>query len=349
MTYKQMNPRFESAYLPPRFSGEKGAVDVKKGWGSRMLRVRISLAAITCAAVACLALTARPASAKTLVVDKNSEVACLETITIYPTITAAITAAGVGDTIEVCNGTYTEADTITNTNNGLTIESVNPLGATIQAPAVLTTGGAIVEIAGATGVTINGFIITGPGPGPGCADSIKAGVLIHGGGSATVENNQITSIHDNPFSGCQSGVGIQVGEDSDDTTDGIVAGPGTGTLTDNTITLYQKGGILVDGDGSSATITGNTVTGVGKTTVIAQNGIEITETTLANPITGNTVTNNIHDNSTAKAQCAPQPASACVATAVGVLEFQAGMAGDAKTIKKNNTITKNQTNIVVMP
>jgi hypothetical protein len=158
-------------------------------------------------------------------------------------------------------------------------------------------------------------------------------------------NNQITSIHDNPFGGCQSGFGIQVGEDIDPSG----SDPGTGTITDNTITLYQKGGILVDGDGSSATITGNTVTGVGKTTVIAQNGIEITETTLANPITGNTVTNNIHDNSTAKAQCAPQPASLCMADAVGVLEFQAGMAGDAKTIKKNNTVTKNQVNIVAMP
>jgi hypothetical protein len=322
-----------------------------------MLRVRISLAAIACAAVASLVLTARPASAATLVVDNSgNETDCLGGAATSTTIGGAITLASPGDTIEVCNGTYTEADTIaTIAKNDLTVESVNPLGATIEAPAVLTAGGAIVEIDAATGVTIDGFVITGPGPGI-CA-SIQAGVLIHGGGSATVENNQITSIRDNPFGGCQSGFGILVGEDNDTpgcvatTTGCVVAGsdPGTGILTDNTITDYQKGGILVDGDGSSAAITGNTITGVGKTTIIAQNGIEITETTLANPITGNTVTNNIHDNSTAKAQCAPQPASACVATAVGVLEFQAGMAGDAKTIKKNNTIKNNQANIVVMP
>lgn len=326
-----------------------------------MFRVRISLAAIACAAVASLALATRPASAATLVVDNSgNETNCLEGTSTFTTIGDAITAASAGDTIEVCNGNYIEADTIT--TNGLTIEAVNKLGATIQAPAVLTVGKAIVEIDGAMGVTIHGFIITGPGPG--ICESIEAGVLIHGDGSATVESNQITSIHDNPFGGCQSGFGIQVGEDNDNpgciatgsgirdnTTACVLAGsdPGTGTLTDNTITDYQKGGIFVDGDGSSATITGNTVTGSGKTTEIAQNGIEITETTLANPITGNTVTNNIHDNSTAKAQCAPQPASLCTATATGVLEFMAGMAGDAKTIKKNNTVTNNQANVVVQP
>ena len=38
---------------------------------------------------------------------------------------------------------------------------------------------------------------------------------------------------------------------------------------------YQKGGVVVDGAGSSATIGNAVVTGIGATTQLAQNGIQV--------------------------------------------------------------------------
>lgn len=50
----------------------------------------------------------------------------------------------------------------------------------------------------------------------------------------------------------------------------------TGTIADNTLTGFHRVGILVDGAGSSATVRGNAVTGVGeKSTGWAENGIQV--------------------------------------------------------------------------
>ena len=276
--------------------------------------------------------------------------ACADGDAFYSTITAAVDASNDGDTIEVCDGTYTEAFTIY--QNDLTLESANTLGATIQAPYRLTPAGAIIEVignedfvapfasggdGGGGGVVINGFIISGPSRASGTC-SLQEGIFVHEDAVATISNNQIVSIRDNPLSGCQTGFGIRVGEflgGDEEQND-----PGTGTLTGNNISDYQKGGIWVDGDGSSATITDNVVTGAGKTNVIAQNGIQISNTTFASTITGNTISNNFFDN------------RGCFKTgcyrAIGVLELNAGAKGDATKILKNNTFSKNQFRVVVV-
>lgn len=279
------------------------------------------------------------AIAATLVVDTN-EVDCLGGTPDAATIGGALAYAGEGDTIEVCNGAYTEALTID--ISGLTLEAVNPMGATIAAPEVLTEDGAIVEIVGAGNVTLSGFVISGPGADD--CGSIEAAVLVRGQASATITGNEIVHARDNPISGCQNGYGIQVGEDYAAIPEVTVefSDPGTAPISKNTISDYQKGGILIDGAGSSATITDNIITGVGKTSVIAQNGIEITETNLPSAITGNTVTGNFHKN---PGGCG---GGVCV-TATGVLEYLAGSHGDQGTIGKHNRINHNQANIVVVP
>src|SRR2546430_1990398 len=124
----------------------------------------------------------------------------------YPTIQAAVTAASPGSDIVVCAGTYVEQVTIPAAKNDLILRSEKPLAAIIQAPAVMSGNKAIVTVAGAQNVTIKGFTITGPGGG-GC-DSIRWGVRVDSGGSATIRENHITEIHDTPFSGCQNGIGI---------------------------------------------------------------------------------------------------------------------------------------------
>ena len=54
-------------------------------------------------------------------------------------------------------------------------------------------------------------------------------------------------------------------------------GPGSGSAKYNSIEGYQKGGIVVIGDGSEANVSFNSVRGVGSTAVIAQNGIQISD------------------------------------------------------------------------
>src|SRR5207248_8342942 len=81
--------------------------------------------------------------------------------------------------------------------------------AIIQAPAVMTSPKAIVDVSASQNVTIDKFTIQGPGGGP--CDSLEYGVRVDHGGSATITTNHITHIRDNPFSACQNGVGILVG------------------------------------------------------------------------------------------------------------------------------------------
>lgn len=202
----------------------------------------------------------------------------------YLTIQAAVTAAAPGSEIVVCAGTYVEQVTIPASKNDLTLRSDKPLAAIIQAPAVMTGNKAIVDVAGAQNVTIRGFTITGPGGG-GC-DSIRWGVRVDSGGSATIRENHITEIRDNPFSGCQNGVAIDVGRMSE----GQV---GSATIQKNIIDNYQKGGIVVSNVGSSADVKDNDVTGVGPTAVIAQNGIQISAGATAT-VQHNTITDNVY-------------------------------------------------------
>jgi hypothetical protein len=66
---------------------------------------------------------------------------------------------------------------------------------------------------------------------------------------------------------------------------------GHATITDCTITDYQKSGIVTGGNGTTVTVTGTTITGAGPTSVIAQNGITINTGTSAT-LTNNTITGN---------------------------------------------------------
>src|SRR5262249_38109017 len=90
-------------------------------------------------------------------------------------------------------------------------------------------------------------------------------------------------VRHNPLDGCQVIAAIAVGIPP--------TGPATATITNNTITGYQKTGIVVTGTGSMATINGNTVTGAGPQMMLAQNGIVVRNGAGAT-VTGNTVSGN---------------------------------------------------------
>jgi len=186
----------------------------------------------------------------------------------YMTIQAAVDDAMPGDKIKVCPGTYMEQVTIPAGKDGLTLFAEAAFQAFIKAPLVMTDPKAIVRVNGAQDVTISHFTITGPGT---ACNSIRYGVFVDGGGSALITDNHITEIRDSATNGCQNGLGVAVGRQL------APDGPTTGsaTVVHNLIDKYQKGGVLVDNDGSSAEVAYNEVVGAGPTVFIGQNGIQV--------------------------------------------------------------------------
>jgi nitrous oxidase accessory protein NosD len=209
----------------------------------------------------------------------------------FTTIQSAVDAAGPDDQIKVCPGEYTEQVRITGSGkDGLTLFSEVPLAATIKAPAAMTAPNSIVLVDEAEDVTIRQFTIEGPFVGAGCAlpEERHTGVRI-GNGSATLFGNHITEIRNAvpALYGCQDGIAVQVGRR-------LELQAGAATLRNNLIDRYQKGGVVVDGEGSSALITQNEVAGdraPAISAIIAQNGIQISRAASAH-----VHHNLVHDN-----------------------------------------------------
>lgn len=208
------------------------------------------------------------------------------TITVGPndSVQAAITAASSGDTIRVL-GVHKEQiviNDIGHERDDLKIVAGNPHAA-IVAPDNIAAPGSLIQISGSQNVTIRGLTIKGPAE---TTTPDLYGILVNGGGSAKIVGNRISNITDDPLSGVQRGIAIYIGGD----------GGGSATIDGNLITRYQKAGIVVSGADSTATIDDNVVYGQGPTTVIAQNGVQISDGATAkitdNVIAGNTFTPN---------------------------------------------------------
>jgi hypothetical protein len=190
----------------------------------------------------------------------------------FSRIQDAVDAASAGDQVKVCPGTYPEQVRIT--KNDLTLFSQVPLQATIQAPVVMTYPNSIVTVSDATGVAIRQFTISGPytAVDPGACAGLTdrhTGVRVIDG-SATIYGNHITRIRDiDPLLfGCQDGIGVLVGRQFE-------AQVGTALLRNNLIDLYQKGGVVVDNEGSYAWVTQNQISGEGLSNITAQNGVQV--------------------------------------------------------------------------
>ena len=269
--------------------------------------------------------------AMTLTVDDPSDGVQCPSAT-FTTISAAVLAANPlgGDTILVCDGLYTEQVTI---NKSLMLQGAAGQTPTVHAPAAMVVPKSIITVTALVSVIIDNLIISGPG-GSSC-DSIRSGIRVDTGATATITHNLITDIHDTPFGGCQNGIGIIVGSQSDGTT-------GMATINDNILQGYQKGGIVVDNAGSSAVITNNVVTGVGRTEIIAQNGVQVSRGAMVPPsnLQNNTITGNFYLN---------RSASTTPAFATGILYFQAGDASFAGPLNSGNKLRHNQVNVSIIP
>jgi pectin methylesterase-like acyl-CoA thioesterase len=235
------------------------------------------------------------AAPKIIYVNNASKANCSNTgpgtaVSPYCTIQEGVNAAVSGNEVEVLGGTYSEQVTIGSSKSGITLTGVGSK-TILKVPSSVTAGGNILEISGATGVTVQDLTVSGPFDAAGCNDN-ENGVNVDQAANVKLDDVRVTDIEDSNSAlfGCQQGVGINIGDSSIPTT-------GIATVTDGSVDNYQKGGITVDGTGSSATIKNNSITGIGSTPAIAQNGIQISDGATAT-LSDNIVKANIYSPQT---------------------------------------------------
>jgi hypothetical protein len=260
----------------------------------------------------------------------------------YSSIQAAVNAVPAGSTIGVCPGTYAEQVTIT---QNLTLKGI-AAGSSDAAVVVVPLGGLVTN-----GVTdIFGFPtaaqifvqnaavsishLTVDGANDGLTDcSIDAIGIYYQNSSGTITGNAVRNVLlPTGLQGCQDGLAINVESNT---------GSPVVTISNNSVRNYDKNGITVSGPdngsaGPAAKITGNTVIGLGATTVTAQNGIQIGYGATAT-VTSNNVIDDIYIN---PPDCGNSPSNPCYG-ASGILIF--GSAGVTVT---GNTVESTQIGIV---
>jgi hypothetical protein len=187
-------------------------------------------------------------------------------------------------TLALDNVTRSNAVAPTCTPTGLMRDGINLTAARL--------GGATVSgLVDATGCNIGVYFgpgTTGTVTGANIAGANYYGIVVNAA-AVDVTDTRIHDIGETPLNGSQHGVGVlyttinQAGAST-----GTSA---TGTLSGNTITKYQKNGVVVSGKGASVSVLNNTVTGEGPINYIAQNGIQISYAATA-VVKGNTASGN---------------------------------------------------------
>ncbi len=261
----------------------------------------------------------------------------------HQTIQAGVDAASPNEQVLVCNGIYREQVTIAGpTKNGVDVLSQVIRGATIKAPATpLPEPRALVHIDNASGAKIRRFIISGPGSGT--VDSLRSGVLVEnnadpGEKPAQVLTNLIQDIRDTEAAANENGDGVRVGRDFAGTV-------GRATVNGNEIVRYQKSGVTVDGNGSFALVSNNTIRGLGLVTspvtpVPAQQGIQIGRNAAAD-VNTNRISDNLYSGDTGDPTTQP--------TSFGILVFSTDRLTPtgARSRFKGNTVFNNDFGIIL--
>ena len=284
----------------------------------------------------------------------NVAVGTCTKLAFYNTIQIAINHVPAGSTIHVCPGTYPEQLTITKSliivgdsaNGNAAATASGAYDPVITAPAAGLTANA-TDLFDNSGIAAQIFVQTPPGAAQptsvtitniavdgsnnqitGCGPDLvgiyyqnASGTLSH----VVARNQQLTQ----DLFGCQSGLGIFVES-------GYGSG-GQAVVNINTSSVhgYQKNGITVDGSGTSATLTGNYVVGVGPTPLIAQNGIQVSDGATGK-ISNNSVTDDVYIN----------PDGGPYASASGILLYDSGGAPGAPINVSGNFVTNTQNGIV---
>ena len=179
--------------------------------------------------------------------------------------------------------------------------------------------GAVVKNAGAI-ASVKNLTVTASNLTTACdafPDSL-AGIRLDGA-SGSITNNTVTGIQQGANGdGCQEGNAIEVRNTE-------VIGTPSVNVTGNTVSDYQKTGVLVKGQ-VSAEVTDNKVTGYGPVNFIGQNGIQVSAGATAH-LGNNKISDNFYS---------PKSVTAC-----GLLIYQAG----GLLIDKTNAFSGNEKDV----
>lgn len=274
----------------------------------------------------------------------------------YNTVQAAVNAASPGDTVYLCGTTPYHEQVIDTTSVTLTgapgasivapspwVASSDPLPPQFSSDSLIAPEALLVIWGAGVDTVVNGLTISGPLPNNGGCAEPEYGILVIGGATADIAGDTVTNIADsNPANyGCQAGIGIQIGREYWPNNNGQFQAEdfvGTATISGTSVSGYQKGGIVVDGPGSSASIEHNTVTGAGPLSpfgdIIAQNGVQVSR-----GASGSVSHNTISDN---------QYSGTGETSATGVLVYGGG--GDPLTTNVSvvgNTLVNNDIGVAL--
>ena len=146
--------------------------------------------------------------------------------------------------------------------------------------------GAVVQNAGGI-ASVNNLTVTARNLVTACDDfpNSLAGIRLDGA-SGAITNNTVTGLQQGSSGdGCQEGNAIEVRNTA-------VTGTPQVTVTGNTVSKYQKTGVLIKGQ-VSAVVTGNTITGYGPVSFIGQNGVQVSFGATAQ-VGSNTISDNFY-------------------------------------------------------
>jgi hypothetical protein len=243
----------------------------------------------------------------------------------YATIGAALNAASAGDEIDICPGTYPEQLVIIHPVT-LRGQSVNGINRVLLKPTTMYNVGtlsfqAVISVVNTQGVVIEGLAIDASmNTVAGCTVTL-AGVHFYNSSGAVVNNAISGAQLPNPQS-CATlfpgnGFGVEVDAATGQT------GPFSVSISGNSIHDFNRDGILVNGAGITADISGNTISGVGPSTGYFQFGVFI-----ANGAVGHVIHNTI-----SQGNCGSIAFLACVGVRSEGVVFRA--AGDGSAVDSN--------------
>ncbi|HVC71081.1 MAG TPA: NosD domain-containing protein [Acidimicrobiales bacterium] len=255
---------------------------------------------------------------------------CQNSLNPCQTISFALSQASIGATIKVQAGTYNEQVKIT---QPVTIMGAGANQTVIEPTSVpladADTDGLqpqfyIVDVTGTAGVYLKDLGINGSAATPsldtdsfGCGQDY-VGVYFHDA-SGSMTGDTVTGVKmPADLFGCQGGLGVYAATDSGSLTPSVL------TMTSDNVNNYDKNGITCDDPGTVCNIKGTTVTGIGSTTQIAQNGIQIWAASAV--VTRNSITDNTYNGA--------------FWAAAGIL-----IGNPYKLSVKGNTVTNNDSNI----
>lgn len=282
-----------------------------------------SVAAVSAAVLWSVVFVA-PSQAATWTIDPGTTGVCDATGLACTTIQSAINAASSGDTISVAAGTYQGQVVIL---KSLTLRGAGSGTTAVKSPASLSgesdgNDKAVMEIVGSgTIAAIENIAVEGE-----VSNESAIGIHIHGGATATLSSVAVRNIRSGSLSASNFKHGIVVGNSFETTAD-----TGNATIANSIVSGVQNIGIMARGAGAQATVSNNTVTGLGATGDVAQVGIDVSVGARAS-VTGNTVRDYIYTGSNASA------------SSVGISVWD---ASNGNVTVSNNTLQNNQAGIIM--